>query len=563
MRQIIIFSIIVLMAGCKMSSDTIATIGNQKITKSEFNDMLARRHAGQRSAQKISIEEKKNILNQMLEQRMKIEEALNAGYKDSVMQSNRYKFYMMRMEGQAFFNHYVKEALVPEKDVKNYFEKQKELIDVAHVLIGFKGSRIPHNRSKEEALALAQKISRQAQAGKNFRVLTTKYSDDPSVKKNYGEIGAFSWGELAPSFQDTAFAMQAGQISGPVLTVFGYHVIKLLKKVPNPRWKEENFPKEIYSIREDLFKQQSDSARKLWKRVLEEKSNEYHLSLNNAGIVAMSKACLDLQKQGKLDQGNFSKEQNEIVVAQWDGKTLTLQDVLPFYGTTLDRAASLLTSEPKLGADLSRKVNGAFVAFLAEKEKLLDDAASQKKITNFLNSNMVNLLEKHEVSNKIKMTTGEKEDYYLKHKSEFILPAKIELWEITAKDKAAAMRIYKKAIAGANFKSLAQKYSTNKLFAKRGGYIGFRAIKARGVVSQEAFKAGPYKILKPLLFNKKWAVVKTGDLKEPIVRSYEDVANQVRIKLRQVKIRARRKAWKNELFEKHPYKINEEALEAI
>ncbi len=564
MRKGILLFLIILLTGCNnLSDDVIARVGDYTITKAAVLDMLSRRHPGQKSFKNVPIDQKKKLLEDMLEQQMKIQDALAAGYDDSVKNSNRYKFYKLRLGNQAYFQKHVLNVMFPEKVVHDFFEKQKEVINVAHVLIGFKGSRVPNKRSKEDALKLARTITSKARSGKNFRVLAVKYSDDPSVKKNYGEIGTFGWGELAPAFQEAAFNMQPGTISDPVLTIFGYHVIKLLKKIPNPRWKEENYAREKKSILQDLYQQHADSGRKLMDHTIIDLIKKYHFKMNGPGITAMAKTCQALKKAGRLNRTSFTKEQLATIVAQWDGKTLTVKDVLPLYGVSLDRASGLLTSEPKLGEDLNRKAKGELLLFLSEKEGLFEEAGMKKKLQDFINSRMIHMLERHEVAQKIKMDQKEKEDYYIKHKSEFILPARMELWEITAKNKTDAQRIYKKARAGADFSKLARKYSTDKLFSRKGGYIGFRAIKARGVVSEQAFKAGPHKILKPFTHNKKWVVVKTGALKPSVVRSYEDVANQVRIKLRQQKTRERRKAWKKELFKRHSYTINEGALAAL
>jgi len=563
MRNGILLLFSMVLMGCNMSSDTIATIGDYSITKTSVVNMLAKRHPKTKSFKDVSFDEKKTIVDEMLEKQMKIQDALDAGYKDSVEQSNRYKFYTLRLGNQAFFEKHILGEMFPEKVLRAYFEKQKEAINVAHVLIGFKGSKVSNPRSKKEALALARTVVAKAKAGNNFRVLASKYSDDPTVKKNFGEIGTFNWGQLVPAFQNAAFAMQVDQISEPVLTPFGYHVIKMLKKVPNPRWKEEDYTQQKQSLLEDMYRQNADSGRKLMDKTVKTLIDEYHYKLEDAGIVAMAEACRSLQKLGKLNPSSFNKEQKEIVLAHWDGMELTLMDVIPLYGESLSRAASLLTSEPKLGEDLSRKAKGEFVAYLAQKENLLDTPVIKKKLDSFVNSRMINLLEKYEVSDKIKFDQKEKEDYYVKHKSEFILPERMELWEITAKDEAAAKRIYKKAKARADFSKLAKKFSTDKLFAMKGGYVGFRSIQSRGDISKEAFKAGAHKLLKPFVYNKRWMVVKTGEFKQSVVRSYEDVANQVRIKLRQLKTRERRKAWKNELFSKHTYKINEAALKAL
>lgn len=60
-----------------------------------------------------------------------------------------------------------------------------------------------------------------------FEALAVEYSDDPSVKTNKGDLGWFGKGTMVPAFEDAVFALDIGEISDPVKTQFGYHLIKL------------------------------------------------------------------------------------------------------------------------------------------------------------------------------------------------------------------------------------------------------------------------------------------------------------------------------------------------
>lgn len=96
-----------------------------------------------------------------------------------------------------------------------------------HVLIDTK------KRSKEEALKLAQQVYADAKAGKPFGELADKFSEDPSAKTNHGDLGFFEAPMMVKPFSDAAFALEkTGDISQPVETQFGYHVIRLVEKKP-------------------------------------------------------------------------------------------------------------------------------------------------------------------------------------------------------------------------------------------------------------------------------------------------------------------------------------------
>ena len=69
-------------------------------------------------------------------------------------------------------------------------------------------------------------------AGEDFSVLARQYSEDPGSKANGGELPNFSRGMMVPEFEAAAFALNTNQVSEVVTTQFGYHLIKLLEKIP-------------------------------------------------------------------------------------------------------------------------------------------------------------------------------------------------------------------------------------------------------------------------------------------------------------------------------------------
>jgi len=99
----------------------------------------------------------------------------------------------------------------------------------SHILIAYKGAmraRPTVTRTKEEALALAKKLAREAKkAPATFAELARKNSDGPSGPRG-GDLGMWRKGQMVPAFDAAIIKLKEGEISDPVETPFGYHVIK-------------------------------------------------------------------------------------------------------------------------------------------------------------------------------------------------------------------------------------------------------------------------------------------------------------------------------------------------
>lgn len=87
--------------------------------------------------------------------------------------------------------------------------------------------------AKERTLALAQRVRDSIIAGGNFAEFAKRYSDDPGSKREGGNLGLVSRGNFIAEFEKAAYALQPGEISLPVESPFGFHVIQLIEKQEN------------------------------------------------------------------------------------------------------------------------------------------------------------------------------------------------------------------------------------------------------------------------------------------------------------------------------------------
>lgn len=122
---------------------------------------------------------------------------------------------------------------ISEPDIHEYYVAnqvhfiQPEQIKVSHILI-----KVSPDADEDATAAARKKIDEvlaQARAGSDFSDLARKYSEGPSASDG-GELGFASRGTFVQPFEDTAFALEVGRISGVVRTGFGFHVVKLIDR---------------------------------------------------------------------------------------------------------------------------------------------------------------------------------------------------------------------------------------------------------------------------------------------------------------------------------------------
>jgi len=131
-----------------------------------------------------------------------------------------------------------KNIKLDEADVRKYYEAHKaefEQVRARHILIRAQGSPTAvrpgqKDLTEAEALAKAQDLRKRIQAGEDFAQLASQESDDTGSAAKGGDLGFFRHGQMVPSFEQAAFALQPGEIGEPVKSPFGYHVIKVEAK---------------------------------------------------------------------------------------------------------------------------------------------------------------------------------------------------------------------------------------------------------------------------------------------------------------------------------------------
>jgi foldase protein PrsA len=301
MRRLLLFgfaSLALLAAGCggtssaNLSADDVAVVGGAHITKDAFQALMARAKksydAQKRAFPKAGSTEYEQLKGQaitFLVQRAEInEEASKQGIDISDAKVDkeiaRYKkqFYggsdaryekAVKQQGltdqqareeiraqlvsQALFKKLTSSVKASDADVKAYYNSHKsqygqpESRDVRHILVPSK--------------SLADSIYAQLKSGANFGKLAKRYSKDPGSAAKGGKL-TVSKGQTVPQFDKVAFSLKKGQLSPPIKTQYGYHIIQALSAVKPAT--STPLSKVSASIRQQLEQQRKNDKMTKW-----------------------------------------------------------------------------------------------------------------------------------------------------------------------------------------------------------------------------------------------------------------------------------------------------------
>ncbi len=554
----------VYMNGCGISDDAVAKVGGNEIKVDQFKAELGKRFRGKTSFADVDSAQKMTLLNRMILTQLKVNAAYDLGLDEDESLKSELDDQKGKLLGNKYFERIIVDKLISEEDIKASFEKQKEEVKASHILLSFKGaSRSKATRTKEESKKLAEELILKIKSGQELSDLAQEYSDDPSAKKNKGDLGYFSWGKMVGKFQDAAFSMQPGDISEPVLTNYGYHIIKVEDRRTNPKFKEDDFEKQKFQIKRKMYSTFQDTGRKMWEANTEKLKEDKDFKILDENIEKFNGIAVEKDKANLVKTSDYTDEEKNILLAEWNGGKFLVKDLFNFYGNRLDRVRKNLTNKKALKKDIENMAFNKIIVAEAESMGLHKDKDISERLDQLIEQRISKLVEKKEINDKIKVDDDVLMKYYEENKKEFATPAAIEIWEVYVKDEKLAKKIAKLAKSGRDFEKLVKKYSEDVYYKKKNGYLGYKDERSRGPISKKAFELGEGNISDPVKYRGGWTIIKTGKIKPEAIKSFDDSRQKVTSKLRSQKLRERRTEWEKELREKYTVTINQDLVNTI
>ncbi len=357
----------------------------------------------------------------------------------------------------------------------------------------------------------AHEIYQALENGADWDSLAARVFGDSVLAANGGDLGWFTFGEMDPDFEAACYALPVGEISKPVRTRFGWHIIKVEDKKVNPILTEADFAKN-YKKLERIVRSRKENA--VANAYVKELMTPLRVTLKGRAFAFLVKRAQDVfgkpNRRRRFPKPVFKDEQvlgfaeslkpyrNEVLV-EYRGGQWTIGDFLDRLEAMPPAERPRLNSPGSLRRGIKTMIRDAFLAKEARKRGLQNHPYVRSEVALWYEDTMAQLVKK-QIADTIRVTEEEIQRAFEANPRRYGEPEKVKIREILVADSSLATDLLRRAKAGEDFGQLARKYSLRKWAAKRGGEFRYFARGSYGKLGEMAFQhrvgdwVGPVKV---------------------------------------------------------------------
>jgi len=383
--------------------------------------------------------------------------------------------------------------------------------------------------SEDTAKALFEKIK----AGENFEQLAYDHSLDPSAKRNRGDLGYFLWGAMVDEFQQAVYKMEAGELSPPVQSKFGWHIIKLIEKQNNEARGAYDDVKEsirnqiVTRKRQILTGEYVESIRKKYPITVDHVTCDYLLKKRENLYPPQLLANLP---RNDFDEAQLDRNEKDLVLATWDGGQMTLLEYLSRAHQLPEQYKPSLDQYDSVGMAVFNIKMPEILAYEANKAGLESDAGFQRKLKLFKEMAMADVMRNDSIKPAQQPDDASARQYYDAHPDEFSNPARIRMYEIQLSDELLAAKLAKQIKSLADFRAKAADLTERPAQRAASGELGYIDRSFAPELFDAAWDKSVGTIGGPVAFGGKYSIFYVADKLQPELKDFLPVKRDIMLK---------------------------------
>ena len=502
---------VVALAGCGRSGDEpVAVFNGGEVKAEEFR--LRYQTYLEKVSQRDNILLRKQILNNMVSERLMVLDLREKGFEDRP--EARERFEQIRL--QAIVDKYARRISSDTISVT-----EAELRDEFRAYNSRASARYLYARTEDGAW----KIKEQLKRGASFDDLARTVFDDPGLANNGGYLGSFGWGDLEPSLEEVAFFQPLGEVSDPVPLRVGYGIVKVETRAAKPLASGSDYAK----VKEKLSRAVLErKTARLLRDVTRNISRAMSPVFDEGAIRIVLDHWLDIAGQTNPEIPMTADVSDHHLVSFARG-SWTLGEFFEKVRRTSERQRNRVHDTQ----DVRDVVTGLIV-----REELLSGALAEQ-----LEDDAGVLAQREAVSLRYRLdawremvedTVGQsgwnesvlREDY-AKNREQYVIPPQVNVAEILVRTSAEAQAMLTRLKEGADFSDLARQHSIRLWAGKQGGELGFGTKSDFGILGEKFFSTTIGEIIGPEYVDPYYGVFKVVGRREGREKTFEEARVEI------------------------------------
>lgn len=485
-------------------------------------------------------EGKENSVKEALEQFLQADAAMEAGYTWEIDSMIVYDLLLRELH----YHDVVSRIEVTDKDVREYFKEFGGETQAGHILVSDS--------------ALAESLYNVLQNGGNFDELAREFSLDLTNKDRGGSLDYMHLDYYDTKFMEVACNLDFGTYSRPLQTVRGWHIITVYDR-------RKDKPEDLES--ENRWrKYRSKTYNYIHRRVLREYKDQVKAAHNYEIVREMDLmiqradsarnlegAPPDLPISSYLNRALFTEDESEMYIVKHDGGGYTISDYLDYVERTNPSRTPDLRNIVVMEDFFGRAVLTPLLIQVAFERGLDTLETFKHALRDYEQNYIIQQYRRETFKELLDVTEGEIEKYYNENRQEYMSPDNLQVYAIGVKEEKKASELLERIESGANFESLARRYSVDRKTAAKGGDFGYFTVDRYPELFRAAENMDEGEIGGPVEMYGNWWIFKLIDHRQPAPRSLARVRAGIESKLKQEKEQAATRAWVEELKEKADY----------
>ena len=541
-----------LLAGCGGSGDSVvAKVGDYEITADEFTQFYSTDYLAFAGA-----DEEYEQLEQYLDSLMIIHMLVQAAYEKGIDRSEELARVVLANKDRFLLDVLYKtevgdKASVSDAEVRDFWDHLENKIRASHIVVS----------DKDTAQALFERLK----AGESFEKIAFEYSIDPSARRNKGDLGYFTWGALVDEVQDMAFQMEPGELSPPVETNLGFHLVKLVDKLPNEQRRE------FKTMKLELEQQITARKRYTQQREFFEYINEtYPVTIDTTTCAYLlhkreqmyPPMLLETLPRSDFDTEQLDRNERELIIGSWDGGQITVVEYLEEIQKMPANMRPDLDKYDSLALVVAAIKRQDILLIDAHRRGLDSDPDMARKLKLFKEYAMADLMRNDSIPKPPPPDDGVIRMYYDKHHDEFTDPATFHVYEILMTNELKAIDLKNSIKTEDEFREKALELSERPGKRALQGDLGYIKRAVYPEIYDLARKTKVRTIGGPVVTRGKYSIFWVADKTEPELKDFLGVKRTIFGIITQQNTHAAFAAWVNERKQNMDYNIYEDALRA-